>query len=405
MFRLGKVCLLVVFCGVAAQLLMARPNYLQDFQADKFRKAGVDGCGTCHVDPAGGGARNPFGLAFAASNRVITPMLRAEWPDRFDVKKTQVAEGVTLYFADPEREIVVAEVAQKKYLVNLKEGGYAAPPAATAATAKPADQDRVEKKRPSNLSFFVASAGADRGGNLGGLPGADRQCQSLAEAVGAGDKIWHAYLSTSYNGRPAVNAGDRIGSGPWYNSKGILIARGVTDLHSGNNHLNAQTALTEKGEKPRGLNLLTGTLPDGRAAVDATCGNWTSNDKESAVLGQIGSAGNKSNSCRPEDLRSAGSDSSFYCFAAGIAPPTPISEGPSQGRPVRAAAVQVLSDDEGETFLTTVCSTCHSLERVRGKKGTADEWGQIVDRMKGKGITLTDDDTNSVIDYLARKYK
>jgi hypothetical protein len=381
---------------------MARPNYLQDFQADKFRKAGVDGCGTCHVDPAGGGARNPFGLAFAANNRVITPMLRAEWPDRFDVKKTQVADGVTVYFADPDKEVVVAEVEQKKYLVNLKEGGYAVP---AAVAAKPADQPGVEKKT-SNFSFFVASIGPATGGNLGGLPGADRQCQALAEAAGAGDKIWRAYLSTSFNGRTAINAGDRIGSGPWYNIKGVLIARGVTDLHSGNNHLNAQTALTETGEIPGALSVLTGTLPDGTAAVDATCGNWTSNGKESAVLGPIGrAAGNKSNSCRPEDLRAAGGDSAVYCFAAGTAPPRPISQGPGQGRPVRAAAVQILSDDEGETFLNTICTSCHNLERVKNKKATADQWGQTVDRMRGKGITLTDEDTNSLIEYLSRTYK
>jgi hypothetical protein len=156
MFRWGQACLLLVFCGVAAQLVMARPDYLQQFQADKFRKAGVDGCGVCHVDPAGGGGRNPFGLAFAGNNRVITPMLRAEWPDRFDVKKTQVADGMTLYFADPNQEVLVAELEQKKYLVNLKEGGYAVP---TAVAARPLDTPSVEKKRTSDFSFFVANLG------------------------------------------------------------------------------------------------------------------------------------------------------------------------------------------------------------------------------------------------------
>jgi hypothetical protein len=396
MFRWGQACLLLVFCGVAAQLLVARPDYLQQFQADKFRKAGVEGCGVCHVDPAGGGGRNPFGLAFAANNRVITPMLRAEWPDRFDVKKTQVADAVTLYFADPNQEVLVAELEQKKYLVNLKEGGYAAP---TAVAAKPPDQSSVEKKRTSDFSFFVANLGPGKGGNLGGLTGADRQCQLLAEAAGAGDKIWRAYLSTSFNGRPAINAADRIGSGPWYNSKGILIARGVADLHSGNSQLNAQTALTEKGEIPVALGVLTGTLPDGTTAVDATCGNWTSNSKESAVvgvLGQIGrAAGNKSDSCRLEDL----SRSAVYCFAAGIAPPT------AQARAVRAAAVRVLDDGEGETFLNTLCTSCHTLERVRNMKATADKWSEIVDVMKQKGITLTGEDTASLVDYLARKFR
>jgi hypothetical protein len=348
------------------------------------------------VDPQGGGGRNPFGLAFAANNRVITPMLRAEWPDRFDVKKTQVADGVTLYYADPKQEVLVAELEQKKYLVNLKEGGYAVP---TAAAAKPADQPSVEKKRSSDFSFFVANRGPGKGGNLGGLTGADRQCQLLAEAAGARDKIWRAYLSTSFNGRPAINAGDRIGSGPWYNSKGVLIALGGAVLLSGNSQLNSQTALTEKGEIPAALGVWTGTLPDGTAAVDATCDNWTSNGKESAVvgvLGQIGrAAGNKSDSCRLEDL----SSSAIYCFAAGIAPPTASS------RSVRAAAVRVLDDGEGDTFLNTLCSSCHTLERVRNMKATAEAWGEIVDRMKEKGITLTDDDTASLVDYLARKFR
>jgi hypothetical protein len=397
MSRLAQVCLLLVSCALGAPLLSARPDYLEVFKADKFRKAGVDGCGTCHVDPAGGGVRNPFGAAFAASNHFITPMLRAEWPDRFDVKKTQVADGLSFYFSDPEGQVVVAEVGQMKYLVNLKEGGYGA---AAPAAAKAADRPEAsEKKRPNNFSFFLATAAPDKGGNLGGLIGADRKCQALADAAGAGDKLWRAYLSTSYNGRPAVNAGDRIGSGPWYNKKGVMIARGVSELHSANTNLNPLTALNEKGDMPKSLNVLTGTLPDGTASVDATCENWTSNDKGSAALG-LGRTSSKSNSCKPQDLQAAGAASGFYCFAAGLMPPK--ADGPGSGR---GPALQVLSDDEGETFLNTVCTSCHNLDRVKTKKATADQWGQIVDRMRGKGITLTDEDTNSIIDYLARRYR
>ena len=76
---------------------------------------------------------------------------------------------------------------------------------------------------------------------LGGLEGADKQCQTLAQAAGAGGKTWHAYLSTQGSG--AVNARDRIGSGPWKNAKGTVIAKDVADLHSGNNNVTKQTAL------------------------------------------------------------------------------------------------------------------------------------------------------------------
>src|SRR5207247_1901013 len=124
-----------------------------------------------------------------------------------------------------------------------KEGGYAT---AAAGAAKAADKPEAEKKRPSKFSFFLATAAPDKGGNLVGLVGADRQCQALADAAGGGDKLWRAYLSTSFNGRAAVNAGDRIGTGPWYNKKGALIARGVSELHSAQNNLNPLTALNEK---------------------------------------------------------------------------------------------------------------------------------------------------------------
>jgi hypothetical protein len=96
------------------------------------------------------------------------------------------------------------------------------------------------------ISFFVTSAGSGKGGDLGGLTGADAHCQSLAAAVGAGARTWHAYLSTQTTaGVPAINARDRIGHGPWYNAKGTLIARDLDELH-GANMLTKQTALTER---------------------------------------------------------------------------------------------------------------------------------------------------------------
>ena len=122
------------------------------------------------------------------------------------------------------------------------------------------------------MTFFITSVGPGTGGDLGGLVGADRHCQTLAQAVGAGDRTWHAYLSTSAVGdQPAVNARDRIGRGPWQNATGVVIARDIDELH-GHNNLNKQTALTEKGEPVNGRgdtpnmhDILTGSQPDGRA--------------------------------------------------------------------------------------------------------------------------------------------
>ncbi|HEV7913125.1 MAG TPA: hypothetical protein VGP22_05125, partial [Albitalea sp.] len=133
----------------------------------------------------------------------------------------------------------------------------------------------------SAMSFFVTSAGSGNGANYGGLAGADRHCQTLASSAGAGGRTWRAYLSTNAAGGATVtHARDRIGSGPWQNAKGVVIARSVDELH-GNNKLDKQTALSEKGEvisgngdTPNMHDILTGSTPEGRAS-DATCGNWT----------------------------------------------------------------------------------------------------------------------------------
>ncbi|MBX3518847.1 MAG: lectin [Xanthobacteraceae bacterium] len=193
----------------------------------------------------------------------------------------------------------------------------------------------------NSMSFFVTSAGSGNGGDLGGLSGADAICQKLAATAGAGNKTWRAYLSTQ--GAGAVNAKDRIGKGPWVNAKGVTIAKDVADLHSANNNLNKQTALTEKGEvvngrgdQPNTHDILTGSQPDGTAfagAEDRTCKNWTSSTTGAAMLGHHDRMGlnteppalswNSSHpsrgpdgGCSQADLRTTGGAGLLYCFAA-----------------------------------------------------------------------------------------
>ena len=189
-------------------------------------------------------------------------------------------------------------------------------------------------------TFFITSAGPGNGGDLGGLDGADRHCQSLAQAAGAGGKSWRAYLSTQ--GAGAVNAKDRIGRGPWQNAKGTVIAKDVADLHGANNAINKQNALNEKGEPisgrgdtPNRHDILTGSQPDGTAFAggdDRTCGNWTKSGEGNAMVGHHDRMGlneeppakswNSSHpsrgpggGCAQADLRGTGGDGLFYCFA------------------------------------------------------------------------------------------
>jgi hypothetical protein len=184
-----------------------------------------------------------------------------------------------------------------------------------------------------NMTFFVTSAGSGKGADLGGLAGADAHCQQLAATVGAGNKTWHAYLSSSANAPGGVvNARDRIGKGPWQNSKGVVIAKDVDDLHGAGSNLNKDTALTERGNKisvagmdPNWHDALTGSQPDGRAFpayVNLTCNNWTSSTFGSAELGHIDRSGNSSwnaahmsRSCSQPDLIATGGNGLFYCFA------------------------------------------------------------------------------------------
>lgn len=192
----------------------------------------------------------------------------------------------------------------------------------------------------TSLSFFITSAGPGKGANLGGLAGADKHCQSLAATAGAGNRTWRAYLSTSASGSQAVvNARDRIGKGPWYNSKGVKVAESVANLHSEMNNLGKQTSITEKGEvvngrgdTPNRHDILTGSQADGTALVGdpatTTCGNWTSEGDGSAQVGhhdRVGvggpsptswNASHQSKGCSQANLQGTGGDGLFYCFAA-----------------------------------------------------------------------------------------
>src|SRR6186997_596743 len=191
----------------------------------------------------------------------------------------------------------------------------------------------------SQMSFFITSAGPGNGANLGGLAGADKQCQTLAAAAGAGNRTWRAYLSAAAAaGQPAVNAKDRIGKGPWMNVKGVVIAKSVEDLHSDNNNLKKDTALTEKGtvvngvgDTPNQHDILTGSQADGTLQPgdgDTTCNNWTSNSdgSGSAQLGHVDRMGrgatasswnsaHPSRGCSQPNLIATGGNGYLYCFA------------------------------------------------------------------------------------------
>jgi hypothetical protein len=189
------------------------------------------------------------------------------------------------------------------------------------------------------VSFFITSAGPGKGADLGGLAGADAWCTKLASAVGAGGLTWHAYLSAkAADGKPAVNAKDRIGKGPWLNKAGVRIAKDVADLHSDANNLTKKTELTEKGDTVNGRgdtpnrhDILTGSALDGTLMVDTldtTCGNWTSSAADgSARVGHFDRQGGGQNptswnsahpsrGCGQANLQATGGDGLFYCFGS-----------------------------------------------------------------------------------------
>jgi hypothetical protein len=199
----------------------------------------------------------------------------------------------------------------------------------------------AQQSGAANMSFFVTSTGSGKGADLGGIEGADAHCQRLAQAVGAGNRTWRAYLSTQAAGdKPAINARDRIGNGPWQNAKGVVIAKNVQELH-GENKLDKQTALSEKGEPINGRgdtpnmhDILTGSQPDGTAFAggeDMTCGNWTKSGADGAAMmghhdrqGLRDDAASRSwnsshasrGGCSQDALRGTGGAGLFYCFAA-----------------------------------------------------------------------------------------
>ena len=201
---------------------------------------------------------------------------------------------------------------------------------------------QAQQATPSpNMSFFVTSKGPGKGADLGGLAGADAHCQSLAQAVGAGGKTWHAYLSSNTNAAnpgATVNARDRIGNGPWVNFKGATIATSVDDLHSANNKINTENGLTERGQKVPGVgyvfnmhDIMTGSQSDGRAFpgnMNLTCNNYASGEFGKVEVGHVDRTGladtaqahswnssHQSRDCSQEGLISTGGNGLLYCFA------------------------------------------------------------------------------------------
>ena len=182
----------------------------------------------------------------------------------------------------------------------------------------------------TTMGFFITSKGLGDGANLSGLAGADAHCQQLAEAAGVSGKTWKAYLSTT-----AENARDRIGTGPWHNAKGEVIASSVEELHGGDNKINKQTGLTEKGEMVKGRgdepnmhDILTGSTSEGTLAQGQTCDDWTGNGQGAAMVGhhdRIGlrddapskswNSSHPSRGCGEADLPKSGGAGLFYCFA------------------------------------------------------------------------------------------
>jgi hypothetical protein len=208
---------------------------------------------------------------------------------------------------------------------------------APAASRQSPPASRAMGGAKSVTTFFVTSKAIGKGGDLGGLAGADAHCQTLAKAEGSGDHTWRAYLSTmATTTGPAVNARDRIGKGPWYNAGGDLIAANLDELHSDKNKINKENAVTERldpvngvGDTPNVHDILTGSRPDGTAVQgneDLTCGNWTSSGAFRAQVGHHDRMGqgegatswnsaHASRGCSQQDLASTGGAGLFYCFA------------------------------------------------------------------------------------------
>lgn len=229
---------------------------------------------------------------------------------------------------------------------RIQLGLLAGAAASVLAACAPMSTGSPPARTSSPMSFFITSSNPGRGADFGGLAGADRQCQALAEAAGAGGRTWRAYLSAAATASsPAVHARDRIGRGPWYNAKGELIATNVEELHSAN-RIGKQTALTEKGEIVSGRgdtvnmhDILTGSMPDGRASTattDTTCSNWSHSGAGSALVGHHDRMGldesapakswnssHGSRGCGVEALKASGGAGLLYCFAVDAPRPRP----------------------------------------------------------------------------------
>ena len=202
----------------------------------------------------------------------------------------------------------------------------------TNAAAQKAPSSLEMGGKKSVTRFFITSRSVGRGGDLGGLAGADAHCQALAKREGSGDHTWRAYLSTmATSTSPAVNARDRIGKGPWYNALGDRIAVNVEQLHSGKNAIDVDNAVTERGDtvKFEVHDMLTGSRADGTAypgTGDLTCSNWTSSSRGRAQVGHFDAMGadarerswnsaHASRGCSQNDLAATGGSGLFYCFA------------------------------------------------------------------------------------------
>jgi hypothetical protein len=214
---------------------------------------------------------------------------------------------------------------------------------AQAAASAPAGAASRPAQPPRPYSFFITSEGLGKGGDLGGLAGADAHCQKLASAANGGAKTWRAYLSTqASDGQPAVNARDRIGAGPWINTRNAVVARDLAHLHGDTveaarlgNNLTWATAFTEKnepvkraGDTPNQHDIITGSQPDGRAFTDAadhTCRNYTTSASDASTqLGHFDRTGggntswnsaHASRGCSQPNLVSTGGAGLLYCFA------------------------------------------------------------------------------------------
>ena len=191
------------------------------------------------------------------------------------------------------------------------------------------------------MTFFITSTGGPEGGNFGGIEGADAHCQALATRAGAGDKDWRAYLSTqAEDGKPAINARDRIGDGPWQNANGVQIAADIDELHDQTKvNINIETGVAENGRLIVNRNfvhnmhdILTGSTLEGLAfpaGEDMTCGNWTIGEGSGAQIGHFDrlsgrttpealswNSAHRSRGCSYEQFRSSGGSGLAYCFAA-----------------------------------------------------------------------------------------